>query len=958
MAFLSRVGIAPLLALSTGAAALVLTLGLVKVIGDTAARQVESDIGQSLAELAFQTSDKLDRGMYERYREVQLMAERYEITSKEVPVEVKRAVLNSMQETYPYYAWIGLTDTSGKVKVSTKGMLEGANVSARPWYSAAYGGKHLTDVHEAVLLAKLLPNPTNEPKRFFDVAFPYHDQSGEVAGVLGTHLSWQWARDIEESVLQPVAKRRLAETLIVSQSGKVLLGPKDYQDPVKQLASFARASKKQNGFVSETWPDGKRYLVGYSKSEGFRNYPGLNWVVLVRQDLDTAYLPVYQLRTKVLWSGVAASFLIATLLWLLARRVTGSLRTLTSHADALRLGKQKVIPPVDSHLTEVDILESAINALLRDVQAKEQGLREMNVTLEARVRERTADLHRAVEETRYNERRIRAIIDTALDAFVGMDGRGLITDWNPRAEEIFGWKRDEVMGRSVAEVIVPNRFKQGHEQGMKRFAVSGSSGVVGQRLQLSAVRRDGEEFPVEMTIGQIDAGEAHFFGAFIQDISERKRIEDELARERELLNTVLETIDVGVVTCSQDGEITMFNRAARDLHGLPAERIPPEQWAQHYDLFDSDGKTRLTPERIPLFRALSGENVRDAEMTVHPKNARAHFLLASGRAIYGSGGEKIGAVVAMKDVTDLKESERRLEANERLLRTITDNLPVLIAYIDQDERYQFANATYEKWFGLSTQQMVGKTVKEVLGDALYEEGREFLTRNLNGEHVRFESAAPGPSGERFVEVVGIPDNQNGHTRGVYVLTSDITAAKQHQQELNRLARIDTLTGLPNRRSYLERLPEALQRVGRTGRGLALMFLDVDHFKQINDTLGHAGGDAVLQEFAHRLKTSVRTTDIVSRLAGDEFTIVLEGLHDAQEALLVAAKIVKAFQIPMQVNQTSRNVSTSIGIAFTMDKAMEISILSQQADAALYRAKANGRGQYALFEVETTSALSQ
>lgn len=946
-----QIGIAPLLALTTAVATVVLTLILIEVIGATAAKQVETDIGQGLAELAYQTTDKLDQGMYERYREVQLMAERYEITESGVPKLTKRAVLESMQETYPYYAWIGLTDTSGKVLVATKGMLEGADVSKRPWYSLAYRDEHLSDVHEAVLLAKLLPNKSNEPKRFFDIAFPYRNNAGDIVGILGTHLSWQWAKDVEDSVLRPLAKRKSVETLILSQKGRVLLGPAPLRDQELRVSSFSLSKKTHNGYVSERWPDGKRYLVGYSQSQGFRNYPGLGWTVLVRQDLEEAYQPVYQLKRKIFFGGLIVAALVFSLLLGVAQRITKPLRGITKYANELRQNLTQTIPPMGSRLREVGILEISLNSLLTELRSKEAVLRHTNATLEEQVQNRTNELHKSVEEIRIGERRVRAVIDTALDAFVGVDDKGLITDWNPRAEQIFGWKRDEALGRSVAETIIPTRFQAAHQKGLNQFSISGSSGVVGKRLHLVATRRDGEEFPVEMTIGLIDAGDEHFFGAFIQDISERKKIEDELASERELLDAVLDSIDVGVVACSNAGEITMFNRAARKLHGLPAEKIPVEEWAQHYDLYAADGSTPLATSEIPLYRALTGEVIKNAEMTVKPKDGRARFLFASGRALHGRDGANIGAVIALKDVTDLKESERRLETNERLLRTIADNLPVLIAYIDSNETYQFANATYETWFGVSPTQMVGKTVKEVLGPALYENGRESLHANLAGVPVRFEAEAPSPEGVRYVEVVGIPDIKDGVTHGVYVLTSDITAAKKHGEELNRLARVDTLTGLPNRRSYQERLPEALQRCRRTGRGLALLFLDVDHFKQINDTFGHAGGDTVLQEFSRRLKSSVRATDMVSRLAGDEFTIVLEGLNNVAEAELVASKVVASFNTPVQIGGVTYKVSTSIGLAFTTSVSIDVETLTHQADTALYKAKANGRGQFAVFRPE-------
>jgi diguanylate cyclase (GGDEF)-like protein/PAS domain S-box-containing protein len=945
-----RIGLAPSLAAVSAAVMLLLTFVTLQLVSYTTARQVETDIGQNLAELAFQTSDKLDRGMHERYREVKLMAERYEITNRNVPVDAKRAVLDSMQNTYPYYAWIGLADNRGEVKVATRRMLESVNVSARPWFAAAYKGVNLHDVHEAVLLAKLLPNPSGEPKRFFDIAFPYRGPDGAIDGVLGTHLSWQWAADVERSVLRPLAERKAVDTLILSKGGVVLLGPKEYADKTLHPESFRLAQRGMNGSLIEIWPNGKRYLVGYSQSRGDESYPGLGWTVLVRQPLEEAFRPVDNLRKKILGAGLAAAALVSLLVWILSRNITKPLQTITRYADELRGGQVQRIPPIRSRLIEVQILQSALNALLSKLLTNEHGLRELNATLETRVTERTTELNAAVEETRKGEHRVKAIIDSALDAFVGVDAQGRITDWNPRAQEIFGWTRDEVMGKTVTETIIPARFQAAHEAGMKRFSVAGSSGVVGKRIQLFAMRRNGEEFPVEMTIGLINAGDTHFFGSFIQDISVRKQIEDDLARERELLDVVLDSIDVGVVVCSRDGEVTVFNRAAKDIHGLPSAPLRPEQWAAHYRLFLADGKTQMAPEQIPLSRALGGETVENTEMIVKPADAAPRFLLASGRALYAKNGASIGAVIALKDVTALKESARRLEASERNLRTITNNVPVVIAYIDSAERYQFANATYEEWYGVPLDKIIGKTVREVLGDALYFQTRQELHRNLAGEAVRFEIVTPIQGGSRTIEVTGIPDIHDGICNGVYVLGADISAAKRHEAELSELARIDTLTGLPNRRAYQERLEAAVQRAQRSGHAIALVFLDVDHFKQVNDTLGHAAGDAVLSEFAQRVRKAVRVTDTVCRLAGDEFTVILEGLKHIDEASLVASKILQAFASPFSLDQGERTISTSIGVVYAQISPLDIAELSEAADKALYLAKSQGRNRFAISQM--------
>lgn len=187
--------------------ALAIVLVLALVLNRLATERSEDELGHQFAEIALQTTDKLDRTLFERCREVRLLSIQARLAGGGLDVAAKRRFLEEMQKTYPYYAWLGITGPDGRVLVSANGLLEGADVSARPWYVSAFKGKHLTDVHEAVLLSKLLQPAGGEPMRFIDIAFPYRDAAGRVAGVLGAHLSIDWARDIEQSVMRPLLTR-------------------------------------------------------------------------------------------------------------------------------------------------------------------------------------------------------------------------------------------------------------------------------------------------------------------------------------------------------------------------------------------------------------------------------------------------------------------------------------------------------------------------------------------------------------------------------------------------------------------------------------------------------------------------------------------------------------------------------------------------------------------------------
>ncbi|SDE41685.1 PAS domain S-box-containing protein [Massilia sp. PDC64] len=512
------------LALAFVLLSIVLTLVLTSVIERKSAEQVQTSIGHGLAELAMQTSDKLERGMFERYREVSLLARR-RVLAEGQPQERRRATLDGIQNSLGYYSWIGLAGLDGKVQVAAQGLLEGADVSRRPWFRNALRGIHAGDVHEAVLLARYLPRQ-DEPWRFVDVAFPYVDDEGVTRGVLGVHLSWQWARDVERSVMGGIAARRQVEALIVDSDGNVLLGPADVTGKRLTLPSLKAAhAQRRGGYVVETWPDGRSYLVGYQLGHGHGEYPGLGWTVLVRQNVDDAFAPVRRLREYGLAAGVvlAGAFSLAGV-WL-ARRITRPLGDLADAAQRIRAGETTPIAVRKGGYAEVRALATTLNALVANLVRRRRALEDLNATLEARVDERTRELEQALASVRANEQRIATIIETAQDAFVGVDMRGRICDWNSAAEKMLGWSRDEALGRVVSDLIMPERFRAHSRALMRHFLETGELDTLGRRVERILLARDGREIPVEMTLGLAGTGDGLFFSAFMHDISARKEVE-------------------------------------------------------------------------------------------------------------------------------------------------------------------------------------------------------------------------------------------------------------------------------------------------------------------------------------------------------------------------------------------------------------------------------------------------
>ena len=319
-------------------------------------------------------------------------------------------------------------------------------------------------------------------------------------------------------------------------------------------------------------------------------------------------------------------------------------------------------------------------------------------------------------------------------------------------------------------------------------------------------------------------------------------------------------------------------------------------------------------------------------------------------------GRVLGFFIHIIDSSERKKSQERLQQSEERLRLITDNLPVLISYLDKNRCFQFGNATFSSWLGIDPLLLPGKSLVDVIGKEAYEERQMYIDRAFTGETVHFDMTTVALGVRRVLQTVYVPHiTSTGEVDGLYTISADVTALKDIEHELSLQARVDTLTGLPNRRQFDERIDEALARYERTNQPMAIMFLDVDKFKGINDSLGHAAGDEVLRQFAARLRQSVRKTDIVARYAGDEFVLIIDGYKSQNELVAIAKKILTAMRKPMEVVSMSLNVTTSIGITVLGINDKDAHLIIARADEALYAAKRAGRNRF--HEWTTTSAAA-
>ncbi|WP_445682872.1 sensor domain-containing diguanylate cyclase [Radicibacter daui] len=356
------IAIRPLIGLVLTLFCLVSVGACLALTGLLAARHETMEIGEDLATSAGVMSSKLQERMAARLHDVQLTAS---ILHTAADMKAARPLLDDLAAQMPAYAWIGVTDAKGTVEASTGGILEGANVSERPWFRFGFVQPYLGDVHEAVLLAKYLPPDqpgSQEPLRFVDVSAPVHNAAGETVGVVGAHLSWRWISAIG-SVLTTTGKSD-ASALLLDAAGRVIAGA-PFGTELSSLASVTRARAGGTGFVREMHPDGQDYMVGYTVWQPDPALGSLKWIVLAREPASRAFQPVRQLMHYILAVGGALLVFGLIAAWMMARAIAAPLTGLAAAARALRAGPDAVATlPRAYGLKEVSELSLALRSMV------------------------------------------------------------------------------------------------------------------------------------------------------------------------------------------------------------------------------------------------------------------------------------------------------------------------------------------------------------------------------------------------------------------------------------------------------------------------------------------------------------------------------------------------------------------------------------------------------------------
>lgn len=371
-----QVGIRVQVALATALLVVGLAALMSFVVGKRSGTDLQNQIGFGVSEIAHQMANELDRTMWTHRGEVSALGTLNVLRELQDIQEIS-SIINRLRHEIPIFTWIGVLDRDGTVVAATNDLLVGVNIAHRPVFQYGRNGRFIGDVHDAKLLAEKFPLYNGQPVQFVDIAVPLLNIRDEFTGVLATHLSWEWADTVRKSLFGGHGMHQNIDIFVIAQNGTVLLGADGGLVGSKlDLDALDAAQRNHIGWKISTWPDGKEYLTGYAPADGHLDYDGLNWSVLVRQHVDVALIPVYQLRLDILLFGVVLAVVFSFVAWWAAGFLVGPIGKMANAIEAMKRGELEKLPDVRG-AREINILSRKLQALLAKLTEKDVALGEM-----------------------------------------------------------------------------------------------------------------------------------------------------------------------------------------------------------------------------------------------------------------------------------------------------------------------------------------------------------------------------------------------------------------------------------------------------------------------------------------------------------------------------------------------------------------------------------------------------
>jgi diguanylate cyclase (GGDEF)-like protein/PAS domain S-box-containing protein len=535
------------------------------------------------------------------------------------------------------------------------------------------------------------------------------------------------------------------------------------------------------------------------------------------------------------------------------------------------------------------------------------------------------------------ERFQRAFEDAGIGmAITGIDGRFVRV--NRSLATMLGREPHELSGVLVADVTHPSHL--GADRDAMRALAAGE--LATYRAEKRYLRADGTEAWVSLSASVVrDAdGAPMYFLSQMTDIGERRAAERALAQSEDRFRTLAAASPVGIFAISDDGRLVYANEHLREIFGLRGDTLEGAAWM---DRFAAEDRERVVAE-VRKARALGARASLDARVQADiDRWARIHVA-----PVTDPTGRPGGLVGTVEDVTVEVTARMALAAREAEYRMLAEHSTDFLSRHKLDGTFLYASPVSRTLLGWNAEAMLGHKPMYLGMD--HPDDMEIVERSWT-EALRGDSSrtASYRARRRDGSIVWLETtfravrDAEGEPQEMVCVSRDVSERKSAELELAHRALHDGLTGLPNRTLFLDRLGQALRNSRRRDGGLAVLFLDLDRFKVVNDSLGHKAGDRLLVDVAMRLSSALRPSDTLARFGGDELTLLCEDIGDESDARAIADRLLATFAEPFAVQDGEAFLQASIGIALSRDGFEAPEDLIRDADAAMYRAKERGDG---------------
>jgi diguanylate cyclase (GGDEF)-like protein/PAS domain S-box-containing protein len=528
----------------------------------------------------------------------------------------------------------------------------------------------------------------------------------------------------------------------------------------------------------------------------------------------------------------------------------------------------------------------------------------------------------------------KGLIENSLDIMAMVDQDGRFVRINNAVKDILGYKPEELIGRPYADFLVQEELEK--TKAVDNSLRTGKNTI--QDFETSWVKKDGTIVRLSLAVRWSDDKKALY--ATARDITEQYYVRLELQRSKDQLVSVLESIGDAFFALDVDWRLTYVNRKTAEFIGRTQDELTGKiLWEAVPDIVDS--------QVFPYYQeAMSSGKDAFFEAYYEPVGAWVEIRVYAHRE---------GLSVFFHDITEQRKAEDAVRASEQRLRNVIEMTPAGYIFCDASGELLDVNPALCHLAGYAEEELVGKHISMLLPicacnsalsvqnaiSSIHAKDAVIRCKNGRSKHILINA--------------NIERNDEGHGVSLTAFVTDITERKQSEARLEHLATHDILTGLPNRRLLSERLQEMLDSAA-SDDSVAVIFIDLDGFKEVNDSMGHEPGDALLCEVANRLKSVMHPQDLIGRLGGDEFIVATRCSGDKNLPAIIADRLLYTMSYPFFIDEHEVFVSASLGISIYPQDATKQELLLQNADTAMYRAKAAGRNQYCLFEPKMGIAL--